>query len=166
MASSVRETFPAMTQLLLEGSERRMEIVSFWKIAQFAWTSCPRVMHLGIADQRAAARWGSPIVGRAPSCFIMPRASQLVLESMIFPPARWWMVIPSTETFLFVGGTPMKSPLWVPESVQQATTLSFSAMVSSMVKRRSGKPARKRNIWPLYASGPTEEPDRAGAWSA
>src|SRR6266446_4798664 len=44
---------------------------------------------------------------------------------MIFPEAMWWIVIPSTDTFLFVAGIAIKSPLWVPEKVEQATTLLF-----------------------------------------
>src|SRR6266404_4004809 len=60
-----------------------------------------------VRTQRAVASLVFSKAGTTPNCCISPRASQVVWESMIFPPAIWWMVIPPTDTFLFVAGTPM-----------------------------------------------------------
>src|SRR5215216_3096886 len=51
--------------------------------------------------------------------------------------------MPVNSTSLPVGGMPMYSPWWVARLLQRATTLSPSAMRSSMVLVTSGKPCRK-----------------------
>src|SRR5215207_6007220 len=60
--------------------------------------------------------------------------------------------MPMNSTSLPVGGMPMYSPWWVARDLQRATTLSPSAMRSSMVLITSGKPRRKSAASCLAAS--------------
>ena len=53
-----------------------------------------------------------------------------------------YIEMPLKFTLLPVGGIPMYSPWWVAWALQWATTLSLSAMRSSMVLSKSGKPRR------------------------
>src|SRR5215216_2085658 len=53
-----------------------------------------------------------------------------------------YIEMPVKFTLLPVGGMPMYSPWWVAWALQWATTLSLSAMRSSMVLSKSGKPRR------------------------
>jgi hypothetical protein len=50
--------------------------------------------------------------------------------------------VPETVVCLLVGGMPRNAALWVPRPVQWITTSFRSAIVSSIVKFRSGKPLR------------------------
>src|SRR6266567_7887007 len=106
MASSAREIFPAMVYCLLSRSARGVEIVSIWEY-DVSHRRSASPSPFGTPHQRAVRVFVDPRGGTTPSCCIMPKASQLLYESMIFPPATWCMVIPSTDTFLFVAGIPM-----------------------------------------------------------
>src|SRR5215217_7997138 len=53
-----------------------------------------------------------------------------------------YIEMPLKFTLLPVGGMPMYSPWWVAWALQWTTTLSLSAMSSSMVLSKSGKPRR------------------------
>src|SRR5918994_837221 len=72
----------------------------------------------------------------------MPNRSETLHDSAIFPPSMRYIEMPLKSTLLPVGGMPMYSPWWVAWALQWATTLSLSAMRSSMVLSKSGKPRR------------------------
>jgi hypothetical protein len=76
---------------------------------------------------------------RTPSC----RSNSIPLHSCqcstAVPPSKRTMSIPVTTIDLFVGGTPMNSPVWVPRIVNRAATRSPSPITSSDVNARSGK---------------------------
>src|SRR5215211_6864973 len=78
----------------------------------------------------------------APICRIKPKSSERPHDSAIWPPSMRYIEIPVKFTLLPVGGMPMYSPWWVAWALQWATTLSLSAMRSSMVLSKSGKPRR------------------------
>src|SRR5919112_1592682 len=75
----------------------------------------------------------------APSCCIMPNRSETPHDSAIWPPSMRYIEMPLKFTLLPVGGMPMYSPWWVAWALQWATTLSLSAMRSSMVLSKSGR---------------------------
>src|SRR5205807_10461174 len=80
--------------------------------------------------------------GTTPSCCIRPRASQLIQPSAILLPLKRAMLTPEMVTCFPVGAIPLRSPLCVPRQDQRAVTVSTSAMMSSIVNRRSGKAVR------------------------
>jgi hypothetical protein len=71
-----------------------------------------------------------------------PRASQLIQPSSILPLAKRTALIPEMAIYFPVGAIPLRSPLWAPRQDQRAITISPSAMMSSIVKRRSCKAVR------------------------
>src|SRR3977135_3003766 len=89
-----------------------------------------------------AAALALPRSGTTPSCCIRARASQLTQPSSILPFAKRAMLTPVMLTCFPVGGIPLRSPLWVPLQDHRATTVSPSAMMSSIVNRMSGKAVR------------------------
>gem|GEM_PF-5085215 len=90
----------------------------------------------------------------APSCCIMRMASICPQCSTILPPANRTMSITPKDTLLPVGGIPMNSPLCVPLQVHRTTTLSPSAIVSSILTLRSGKALRNSEESCFTPSGP------------
>src|ERR671912_2243694 len=62
------------------------------------------------------------------------------------------MEMPVSCTSLPLAGVPIYSPWWVARLLQRATTLSPSAIMSSMVLTTSGKPCRKSAASCLAAS--------------
>src|SRR5215211_6842514 len=72
----------------------------------------------------------------------MPKRSETLHDSAICPPSMRYIEMPLKFTLLPVGGMPMYSPWWVAWALQWATTLSLSAMRSSMALSKSGKPLR------------------------
>src|SRR5438128_3023799 len=87
---------------------------------------------------RAAGLYVLAIVGTTPSCCIIPRVSQFVQDSAIWPPSDRSIEVPVTVTSLPVADMPQRSPLCVPRAVQRVTTLSPSSIWSSIVIRTSG----------------------------
>src|SRR5579863_2051504 len=80
--------------------------------------------------------------GTTPSCCMRPKLSQLTKPSNILPFVNRAMLTPVMLNCLFVGAMAFSSPLWVPRQDQRATTVSPSAIMSSIVKRMSGKALR------------------------
>src|SRR5260370_42116884 len=99
-----------------------------------------------------------------PSCSIIDIRFQFAHSSTIFEPSMRKMEVPVTLAFLLVGGMPRNWPLWVPVPVQWITTSFRSAMVSSIVNVRSGKPLRHVWMWFLRVSAPAVREGNTGTW--
>ena len=76
---------------------------------------------------------------RTPSCWSNSMPLHSCQCSTALPPSKRTMSIPVTTIVLFVGGTPMNSPVWVPRIVNRAATRSPSPITSSAVNTTSGK---------------------------
>jgi hypothetical protein len=75
------------------------------------------------------------------------------------------MPIPLISISSPVGAMPLNSPPWVPRIFQRVTTLSPSAIWSSMVAWRSRK-AERNSAWNrLTSSGPRSTIDPSGWWA-
>jgi len=77
--------------------------------------------------------------GIRPNCRSIEKLSTTCQCSAILPSCSRWMSMPAIVKALPVGGIPRNSPTLVPEFVHRTTTLSPSAMRSSMVKRESSR---------------------------
>jgi hypothetical protein len=106
----------------------------------------------GTTGQMQLAPSYCPNSGIAPICRIRPNSSSTFHDSAILPASMRYAEMPVNSTLLPVGGIPMYSPWWVALALQRATTLSPSAMRSSMVLTTSGKPWRKSAASCLAAS--------------
>src|ERR1700733_10045148 len=100
----------------------------------------------------------------SPSCSSIDIRFQFAHSSTIFEPSMRKMEVPVTLAFLLVGGMPRNWPLWVPVPVQWTTTSFRSAMVSSIVNVRSGKPLRHVWMWFLMFSAPEVREGNTGSW--
>jgi hypothetical protein len=92
-----------------------------------------------------------------------PNWSETPHDSAILPSSMRYTEMPVKSASFPVGGMPLYSPWWVARHLQQATTLSPSAMRSSIVLCRSGKPRRKSAASCLAASASSGTKSSAAA---
>src|SRR5688572_2167047 len=104
----------------------------------------PGAAHAHDDDIECVGHRGSPAPSdlMTPSCCIRPSSSTCAQHSTTLPSAMRSMSVPVRRISRPVAGMPWKLPLCVPRAVQRVTTMSPSAIWSSMVKRRSGNAVR------------------------
>jgi len=86
---------------------------------------------------------------------IIPSVSQLFHDSTILPSSKRSIPIPLVVARVPVGSMPMSVPSCVPVPAQRVTTLSPSAIWSSISKCRSGKASRYMAMVFLKPSRPS-----------